>query len=292
MNIKKKTLFLLSCVPVIGFSVSLVATSCSQTINSTQGKLVTKNFASEMYTKLNGSGTSIESLAYGSNYNDGNYVFVYGTTADASFRNFLYGPNGNDGTGNDKKDELNFSSSVFIQNFFDYNSLGNGQLLNYSVSLILYVDVAPYNGNAGFNNNGLDGINSPFDKYTLDEVIAEANGDIANKYDAKTLPESYRYKVNTYKRTDEQAKVYREFIAYIKSIRPNGSFADTSGMIAFRKKTTPQKLDASDASYDSLVSYYTKGANISSGSGDSGNTGGDTGSGDTGRKESNNTSYN
>lgn len=273
MIMKKKILFLFGLVPLATVAIPFAITSCSQSINATQGKIVTSNFTNEMYSKLNNSGASIESLAYGSNYNNGNYIFVYGTTADSSFRNFLYGPNGNDGSGNDKKDELNFSSSVFIQNFFDYNSLGNGQLLNYSVSLILYVDVAPYNGNAGVNNNGLDGINSPFDKYTLDEVLAEANGDIANKYDAKTLPEQYRYKVNTYKRTDEQAKTYREFIAYLKSIRPNGSFSDTSGMMAFRKNNTPQKLDATDSSYDSLVNYYTKGANISSGGngGESGN---------------------
>lgn len=261
MSKKNKGKFFLfsSFACLASVAIPLTITSCAPTVQNLKAKVITSQTKNKKYSELQKSNVSLENAIYGSNYNNGNYVFVYGTTSNDEFNQFLYG-NGNDGqTSNNTVTEQNFSTSKFINSFFNENGLGTS---TFNVSLLMYADLAPYNGSL----TGLDGKEakeSPFSKYTIDDVVNIYNKNqstpIYSKDDIKGLPIEAQLKIDTYKRADEQAMGYRNFYTYLQSIRGNGEFKQTGGIIAFKKDTQPKKFDATENIYSEVETYYKEG---------------------------------
>lgn len=241
-------------IPTVISSCASTATTYTRTLNSSNW-----NNGSAKYSSLSKSKVSLESALYGSSYNKGNYVFIWGTLADSSVANFLYGSSGVDLTS-----EKDLSNSTFLRQFFNESGLGSGTFAGYSVSLLMFIDNPPYDGSVTDNSAGRTGYNSPTDKYTIDSVLKEANGGSEiGAYTEATLPVEYQLKVGNYMRSDKSAVTYREFIQYVKQVRPTISSPESSGIIAFKKGKKPQSYSISDSStlISSLKTYYTPSAN-------------------------------
>ncbi len=263
-----KIKFLKYILPVATIAaVPAIAASCSSVYN-TKLKEITYtswkgNGASSTYSSLSTVNVSVKDAIYGSNYNNGNYIFIYGTVGSESksaMADLLYGPVGNDGTGNvvvDMDKKLNFGSSVFFKQFFnEENGLGSkNSLLGFNVGLLMFIDFAPYNPDAA-TVNGLSGSESPLAKYTQQEVLDELNKGTDGSYTMDNLPDSAKAKINTYKRKDKSAIEYRRLVDYIKQIRPQAG--QTDGIIAFKKDKDPKNYSISDYSslHNQLIDYY------------------------------------
>lgn len=259
--------------------VPVITSSCSGVYTTKLKQISPINWSTEKdkttYSSLSTVNVSIKDAIYGSNFNNGNYIFLYGWTGnntEKTLPNLLYGPNGNSGIGNivvDMKKNLNFGSSPFLNLFFNPGTSNaqnggigtNNSSLGFSVSLLMFVDYAPYNGNAT-SINGQSGAESPLATYTQDEVLAEYNegqtGENLN-YTLENLPEEGKAKIGTYKRNDKSAIEYRELINYMKAIRPDASNTnDNYGLLAFKKGKNPQSfsIDNSTTLYESLLEYY------------------------------------
>lgn len=261
MSKKNKYKFFLfgSLAGLATVTVPLIVTSCANTVQGIKAKVITAQTKNKKYSELATSNISLESSLYGSNFSNGNYVFVYGTTSSDDFNRFLYGNGNNDQTSNNTVSEQNLSTSKFINSFFSENGLGTS---TFNVSLLMYADLAPYNGNL----TGLDGKDakeSPFSKYTIDDVVNIYNKNqqtpIYSKDDIKGLPLQAQLKIDTYKRADSQAMGYRNFYSYLQAIRGDGSFKQTSGIIAFKKDTQPKKFDTSETVYTEVETYFKEG---------------------------------
>ncbi len=231
--------------------------SCSA-ITSTNSKVLDSsnwNNGDVKYTQLKTSNVSLESSIYGSNYNSGNYIFMYGSLANADVAKFLYG-NGNEGSNNQTVNEQNFSSSNFFDSYFS-SILQNGDL-GFTVSFLMYIDIPVYNENA-IESYGETGWESPTDKFTIDDVLNEYNeGNTPGKYTQATLPVEAQVKVDNYKRNDQSAITYRELVKYVKEIRPSlASTADNGAIIAFKKDSNPKSFNIDSSIIDELLTYYT-----------------------------------
>lgn len=273
----KRFRFLKYLVPAAVISVvPIIATSCSSVYSTNLKSLSFANWKEEgkgnTYATLSEANVSIKDAIYGSNYNNGNYIFIYGTIGSESssaLADLLYGKNGNNGTGNivvngDKN--LNFSTSLFLTTFFNE---GNGtktgglgsknSILGYSVSILSYIDFAPYNPNAS-SINGLSGSESPLAQYTQDEVLNELNNSAGGQvYTIENMPDEAKAKIGTYKRNDRSAIEYRDLLNYIKSVRPGAAnTTDTYGLIAFKNGKAPQTFPINDPTSlnTSLIQYY------------------------------------
>lgn len=272
---KKKLMFSGLTLSFVALTLPLTLTSCSNTIFTYKIKEININSIQKPTLRdagnndkkvsgLNISNVSIEKAIYGSNFNDGNYLFVYGTRVSDSFRTFLYGENGNyddpDINSNNTVKEQFLYSSKFLNEFFAENAIGNGlfennpQTINKNVKILLYADMPPVRENVS-NIQGLDGIMSPFDVFSQEDVLKEANKDQDGKYDLETLPDEFRFKINTFKRYDDGAVLYRDFITYLKSIRPNVEMSQDAGMIAFKKNVNPKYFPI-ESDYLSIQDYY------------------------------------
>lgn len=272
MKLKRYWKLILPSIALV--AVPLIASSCG-TVYTTKLKYLDPTSwgtdgSSVTYSKLSNVNVSIKEAIYGSNYNNGNYIFLFGSTGNQSatdIANFLYGSNGNDGTGNikvDMKDTLNFSTSPFLTQFYNPGT-GEGtggmgsknSLLGFSVSLLMFIDYAPYNENAS-DVNGYSGADGPLDKFTQDEVLAEYE-EKENITSVDDLPDEAKAKIGAYKRNDESAIQYRYLLNYMNTIRPGASnVSETSGLIAFKKNKDPQTFAITDASelYTNLLNYY------------------------------------
>lgn len=240
--------------------VPSVISSCSSASYTYTKALTSSTWSnnSTKYSDLSSSKVSAKSAAYGSNYNNGNYIFIWGSlgtddgTTASSLASFLYGTSAS-------AQEQNINSS-FLTQFFGNSGIGNGKTFGYSVSVLMYIDIPPYDGTAS-SINGKSGYDSPNAQYSLTEVLNEANkGSTVGAYSESTLPVKYQLKVGTYKRTDKQAIAYREFIDYLTKIRPSLSSPQSGGMIAFKKNKNPQAISSlTDASsvISTLQTYYT-----------------------------------
>lgn len=261
MSIKNKGKFFLfgSLACLTSIAIPLAVTSCTPNVQNTKAKIITNETKAKKYSQLQTSDVTLENAIYGSKHNNGNYVFVYGTTSDNEFNQFLYGNGNNDQTSNNTVTEQNFSTSKFINSFFSDNGLGTS---TFNVSLLMYADLAPYDGNLS-GQDGKEAKESPFSKYTIDDVVSIYNkkhgAEIYHKDDIKGLPIEAQLKIDTYKRADKQAMAYRNFYTYLQSIRGNGEFKQTSGIIAFKKDTQPKKFDASENIYSEVETYFKEG---------------------------------
>lgn len=260
-KINTKKLILLS-LGVSAIAIPAIALSSCSAVYTNTAKVIDLNYATKTYSSLQDSKISLESAIYGSNYNKGNYIFLYGTTGAKSVRDFLYGPNGNAGSGtNATIEEQNFSTSSFFQNFFDYSGLGNG-LLPYNLPILSYIDLQPYDENYQVvepDDPGKNGL-TPFAKWTEAQVLQQYN-DGADIYDVKTLPDEAKFKIGTYRRYDQSAIRYREIIDYLLVVRPNvtGISGDNKngGLICFREGFDPKSFDLSASSMASIEEFYT-----------------------------------
>ncbi|MCF0217744.1 MAG: hypothetical protein HUJ42_01720 [Malacoplasma sp.] len=263
-TMKKIFKFLLPVTAVV--LTPVIATSCSnvETTSAKQLDSTSWNNGNVKYSELSNSNVSIRDAVYGSNFNNGNYIFLYGSLANSDFANFLYG-NGNNGLGNQTVNEQNFSSSVFFTNFFNSILANPNNGFGYTVSFLMYVDMPPYNGDANSDTNALSGYNLPNDQYTADEALTIANGGsdpTAGTYTQTTLPENYQLMVGNYKRNDQSAITYRDIVKYVETIRPNlASTAVDGGIIAFKKNKNPKSFSISDSILSDLITYYTPSAN-------------------------------
>lgn len=258
MKFKKRIIF------AAGLATSLlvmpfVLTSCSSnSISSQTVKLVSSNnYTTEKYSTLSQTNLSVKDAVYGSSYNSGNYLFVYGTTSSSDVRSFLYGPNGNAGAGtNLTVDEQNFSTSDFMRNFYSSSTIKNN-----NVKLVLFIDLLPYNENAG-GPSATNGEETPFDTYSSQEILDLANKvNVPNestpeKYTEQNLPLEYRFMIGSYKRRDNSAAAYRNFYNYISVLRPSlKDTAKTGGMLAFKNGKSPASFSITEK-IDSINTYY------------------------------------
>lgn len=259
-------------VKKLGYSaiclLPIAATACTPSdVNQVRARLLNANAwngngQNTKYSELNQVNVTLEQAIYGTNnFNNGNYIFIYGTTANNDTRTLLYGARGNNNSSNNTVSEQNFSSSSFFQNFFRANnSLGSGGLLPFRVSLLLFIDRPPYNPNASVGS-GLNGNEDPLATYSSTEVVNEfnsQNGIVTNQYTEKTLPVEARAKIGTYKRNDLDAIAYRNLVNYIQIIRPNlKGTAANAGLIAFATNKAPVSYEISSATlYNDLINYY------------------------------------
>ncbi|RXY96480.1 hypothetical protein D8X55_03685 [Malacoplasma penetrans] len=243
-------------LPLVAVAVvPSVVSSCSSTVTTKTKVLNASNWnnGNVKYSELSSSNTSLESATFGSSFNSGNYIFIWGTLADSSFATFLYGSSGASAT-----EEKSFENSTFLKSFFS-SELSTSSVFG-NVSLLLYIDTPPYNGDVTDNSAGETGYDSPTEQYTLDNVLKEANeGAAVGRYTAETLPLSYQLKVGNYMRGDKEAVTYREFVQYVKTVRPSVSGPENSGIIAFKKGKNPAAFSTSSTISD-LTSYYTPSA--------------------------------
>lgn len=256
----KKITLSLSMVGLAGIIIPISLTSCAPSINSYKAKIIGSNYETQKYSSLSNSNVSIEDAVYGSSINDGNYIMIFGSDTNETFRSFLYGPNGDGNWGsNDTVTEQTFAKSSFLQTWFSDGGLGTG---DNPVTILLYEDISPYNDNAS-SINGENGKSDPFAKYTSEEVVAMYNNMESDSVDANNLPKEWRLKINKYKRYDDSAKTFRNFVRYIDQIRPNSGFGSSteqkSGIFAFRKKTKPAKFDATGNPHESIKKYFNEG---------------------------------
>lgn len=264
MKFKSWKFIFFGVLGAIGITTPSFLTSCSSIQTTKLKSLDLSSWGTDgkntTYSSLKYSDVSIKDAIYGSNYNDGNYIFVYGWTGNPegqAVADFLYGTNGNDGTGNIKVDmesTLNFSNSSFFKTFFTNGQGIGNSLYNFNVNVLMYIDYAPYNPNAS-SVNGLSGSESPTAKYSQEEVLAELNVD-GDTYNMENLPDEAKAKIGTYKRNDKSAITYREIIKYLKEIRPNITTDDKGGIIAFSKDKNPKSLSLSSDANATLRDYY------------------------------------
>lgn len=273
MKFKKSLKIVLPSLALL--SVPLIATSCGS-VYTTKLKYLNPddwkdNGKENTYATLSNSSVSVKDAIYGSNFNDGNYIFLFGSTGNSDatdIANLLYGPNGNDAIGNigvDMDKNMNFSTSQFLPTFFSAGTgEGTGGLgsknspLGFSVSLLMFIDFAPYNPDAT-GNSGKSGADGPLDKYTQDEVLAEWQEKDEGVSSLNDLPKEAQAKIGTYKRNDESAIQYRNLVNYMNAIRPGAAnVSTTSGLIAFKNGKNPQTFAISDPSSlnSSLLTYY------------------------------------
>lgn len=255
----------ISLVPIVASSCGVVYTSKVKTLNSS---IWSNNGVDNTYGSLPFSSVSIKDAIHGSDFNNGNYIFLYGIVGSedaGAVANVLYGPNGNDGFGNsivDAENKLNFGSSPFFTRFYGSSGLGaEDSVLGFDVGFLSFVDFAPYDETAS-GVNGKSGADSPLAKYSQEEVLNELNSNLDNNdqsYTAETMPDSAKAKIGTYKRNDESAIQYRWLIEYIQIIRPgNSNLTDTGGLLAFKNGKDPQAFSLGDGAtlYESLLAYY------------------------------------
>lgn len=249
---KKKFILKFALLGICSITVPLALTSCSDaSVYSVKAKEYNSSDyqSDQLYSSLTDSDVSIKDAIYGSNYNDGNYIFIYGTIANADVLNFLY-LNAN---GQIPYNEQGINGS-FFKRFYQQGGLGNGAITSFNVKIIMYIDIPPINDNA---IAPLTGRESPFATYSSDDVLEQANFNEPNRYTEKTLPDEYKFKIGTYRRYDQKAIDYRDLVNYIKTIRPNmQGTAEDGGLIAFKKDNNPKSFTISDSSYSSILSYY------------------------------------
>ncbi|MDE5545261.1 MAG: hypothetical protein K2I76_01470 [Malacoplasma sp.] len=233
-------------LPSIISSCSAVATNTTKVLDSSNW-----NNGEVKYSQLNSTDVSLESSVYGSNYNSGNYIFMYGSLANTEVVKFLYG-NNNEGL----VEEPNFSSSTFFETYFN-SILQNGDL-GFTVSFLMYIDIPIYNENA-IEAYGETGWESPTDKFTIENVLTEYNeGNTPGKYTEANLPVEAQLKVGNYKRNDQSAITYRELVKYVKEIRPSlENSADNGAIIAFKKNSNPKSFNIDSSIINDLLTYYT-----------------------------------
>lgn len=168
---KKKSFMLkFSLLGICAISVPLALTSCSDaSVYSVKAKEYNSSDyqTDKLYTSLTDSNVSIKDAIYGTNYNDGNYIFMYGTIADTNVLNFLY-LNTN---GQIPYNEPGINGS-FFKRFYQQGGLGNGAISNFNVKIIMYIDIPPIEDNAVAP---LTGRESPFSTFSSDDVLQQAN---------------------------------------------------------------------------------------------------------------------
>ncbi|MDE5767652.1 MAG: hypothetical protein K2H56_03810 [Malacoplasma sp.] len=238
---------------VAAIALPSIISSCSAVASTSTKVLDSSNWNSgeAKYTELKSSGISLESSVYGSNYNSGNYIFMYGSLANTEVAKFLYGNNSQG-----LVEEPNFSTSNFFETYFN-SILQNGDL-GFTVSFLMYIDIPVYNENA-IEAYGETGWESPTDKFTIENVLNEYNeGKSPGKYTEATLPAEAQLKVGNYKRNDESAITYRELVKYVKEIRPSlSSTADSGAIIAFKNGNNPKSFNIDGSIINDLLTYYT-----------------------------------
>lgn len=241
------------------FAIPLILTSCSTSEQAIHAKIIEITDTKKTFSELSASSVTLYDAMYGSNFNNGNYIFIYGTTGSPSFREYAYGKNGNAGSGsNATVNEQNFSTSDFISSFFQPGNLGNG-ILPYNIKILTYMDLNPYNANFSSqfpeDNDGL----TPFETWTDSQVLELANNG-TDRYDIKNLPNEYKFKIGTYKRYDNSAIDYRSTIEFLLKIRPSitgvGGNNKDGGLIAFKKNKNPATFELTQTSIASITTYY------------------------------------
>lgn len=261
LNISKsKKIFMYSGLMLVSVTMPLVLTSCANVEQTIHAKIIDTLDTKKTYSQLGESTTTLYDAMYGSNFNNGNYIFIYGTSGSPSFREYAYGKNGNLGSGSNATiEEQNFSTSDFISSFFQPGSLGTG-ILPYNVKILTYMDLNPYNAFASSqfaeDNDGL----TPFETWTDTQVLALANDGGTDRYDITTLPNEYKFKIGTYKRYDNSAVDYRSTIEFLLKIRPSvtgvGRNNKDGGLIAFKQDSNPKTFELAQASIASITTYY------------------------------------
>ena len=240
------------CLPLLSAAIiPTITSSCSYSL-TTNAKVITAsswNKDSTKYSSLSTSSVNLQSAIYGSNYNKGNYIFIYGSLTDSAFYSALYGTNIIKPT---QQTDQNFNSDL-LKNIFNANSSIQSSF-NFSVSVLMFIDIPPYNGDAS-DLNGLTGYDSPTATYSSDEVLKEYNNG-GSTYTVATLPLEAQIKIGSYKRTDKSAIIYRDLINYIQKARPNISSPSSGGVIAFKKGKSPKSLSLT-ASLKDVIDYYT-----------------------------------
>lgn len=240
-------------------AMPLLLTSCASAEQTIHAKIIESSDIKKTYSELTTSPITLYDAMYGANFNNGNYVFIYGTTGSASFREYAYGKNGNAGTGSNATiKEQNFSTSDFLSSFFQPGSIGNGTL-PYNIKILTYIDLNPYKANAESqfpeDNDGI----TPFETWTDAQVLELANGG-TDRYDIKNLPNEYKFKIGTYKRYDNSAINYRSTIEFLLKIRPSITGASGNnkdgGLIAFKKDKNPSTFELTQTSIASITTYY------------------------------------
>lgn len=234
-------------IPTITSSCSYAVTTSTKVITSS-----TWNKSSTKYSTLKTSNVNLESAIYGSNYNNGNYIFIYGSLTNSDFYKMLYGSSPTKPT---QETDQNFNSTL-LNDILTSKTLQSS--FGFSVSVLMYVDIPPYNGDAS-DLNALTGYDSPTSTYSSDEVLKEYNNG-GSTYTTATLPLEAQLKIGTYKRTDRSAIAYRELVEYIKKIRPTLDSTDAGGVIAFKKNKNPKSLGVS-TTLSSIIEYYQPSAN-------------------------------
>lgn len=249
---KKSIMFKLSLLGISSIAIPIVLTSCSDaSVYSVKAKEYNSADyqSNKLYSSLTESNLSIKDAIYGSNYNEGNYIFIYGTLTSSDVLSFLYQNSNNIIPYNEKA----FDGS-FFKRFYQQGGLGNGVITGLNVKIIMYIDIPPNNDDA---IEPLQGKESPFSTYSADDVLIEANRNAPNRYEQSTLPDEFKFKIGTYKRYDQKAIDYRDLVSYIQTIRPNmQGTANDGGLIAFKKDSDPKSYSVSFSSYDSILSYY------------------------------------
>ena len=255
----KKMFILAAGLTTSSLVVPFVLTSCSSnSISSQNVRLVSStNYTTEKYSTLQKTNLNVKDAVYGSSFNSGNYLFVYGTTSNSDVRSFLYGPNGNAESGtNLTVNEQNFSTSSFMKSFYSSSTIKNN-----NVQLVLFIDLVPYNPNAG-GATATKGDESPFDTYTSQEVLDIANKthvpgeSTPGKYTEQNLPLEYRFMISSYKRKDNSAAAYRNFYNYISVLRPSlKDTAKSGGILAFKNSKAPASYSITEK-IETINTYY------------------------------------
>lgn len=250
---KKKSFMLkFALLGICSITVPLAITSCSdESVYNVKAKEYNSSDyqSDQLYSSLTDSDVSIKDAIYGCNYNDGNYIFIYGTIANSDILNFLY----KNANGIPSYTERGIDGQ-FFSTFYQPGGLGNGAITGLNVEIIMYIDIPPIDDNAIAPENGIE---TPFATWSSDDVLQQANRNAPNRYTEKTLPDEYKFKIGTYRRYDEAAIDYRDLVNYIKTIRPNmQGTAEDGGLIAFKKDNDPKSFTISDSSYSSILSYY------------------------------------
>lgn len=254
---KKNFLFKFGFLGACAISIPLVLTSCSsESVYSVKTKEMTLTSYNNQstYSSLSSSNVNLKDAIYGSNFNDGNYIFIYGTTSSEEILTFLYA--------NQSMPTYNESNinGEFFSTFYSEGNLGNGGLSSYNVKILMYIDIPPNNDDAYLEDEGQA---SPTAKYDVNAAIAKAQRDgYTNVTAEKDLPEKYRYLIDTYIRYDQKAIEYRNLVDYIGTVRSNmQGTKENGGIIAFRKDTDPKSFSVAASSYESIRTYYETGKN-------------------------------
>lgn len=240
-------------------SLSFILVSCSTEFKTNAYQITSAN---QKYNQLSTANISLKNAIYGSNFNNGNFIFFYGWTGNDSnensknVANFLYGSNSI--IKPNMKSSLSFEKSDFFSKFFNTNGLGSkNNNLGYSVSFLTFVDFAPYNDKVTINSS-IKSAESPTARFNKEEILREKNNGDIGLTTINNLSLSDLSKINIYKRADDSANQFRSIIKYINEIRPGSNHLKPDyGLIAFKKGKRPKDFSITSQNiYNELVNYY------------------------------------